>query len=146
MYIFTQQGLPSCSLDRHLDADIFSSLLTPNLICFTCAALLTVLAQRGFFENAYENDISGKNSYEADNFMQTTEHVIDGPQLNILFAEAVKAPLLSSDSKVQVKTLNLIFLYLSWEGGSCTKIRVFVEENIADYSFEILRLSGKHCH
>lgn len=102
------------------------------------------MAQRGFFENAYENDISDKNSYEADNFMQTTEDGIDGPALNILFAEAVKAPLLSSDSDVQVKTLDLIFLYLSWEGSSCTKIRGFVEENIADYVFEILRLSGKH--
>lgn len=76
--------------------------------------------------------------------MQTTEDGIDGPALNILFAEAVKAPLLSSDSDVEVKTLDLIFLYLSWEGSSCTKIRGFVEENIADYVFEILRLSGKH--
>lgn len=100
--------------------------------------------QRGFFETAYENDISSKNSYEADNFMPTTEDAIDGPSLNILFAESVKAPLLSSDSQVQVKTLDLIFLYLSWEGGSGTKIRVFVEENIADYAFEILRLSGNH--
>lgn len=75
--------------------------------------------------------------------MPTTEDAIDGPSLNILFAESVKAPLLSSDSQVQVKTLDLIFLYLSWEGGSA-KIRVFVEENIADYAFEILRLSGNH--
>ncbi|KAI8556318.1 hypothetical protein RHMOL_Rhmol05G0243500 [Rhododendron molle] len=74
--------------------------------------------------------------------MRTTEDVIDGSRLNSLFAEAVKTPLLSSDSEVQVKTLDLIFLYLSWEGGSGTKIRVFVEENIADYAFEILRLSG----
>ncbi|XP_059632085.1 protein PUTATIVE RECOMBINATION INITIATION DEFECT 1 [Cornus florida] len=105
-------------------------------------ALLTVLAQRGFFENARANDMSSKNSCEADNFMQTTEHVIDGSPLNILFAEAIKAPLLSSDSQVQLGTLDLIFLYLSWEGGSEKEIQVMVEENIADYVFEILRLSG----
>ncbi|CAL5391931.1 unnamed protein product [Camellia sinensis] len=107
-----------------------------------CVALLTVLAQRGFFENACASDTSCKNSCEADNFMQKTEHVIDGPPLNVLFAEAVKAPLLSSDSEVQVSTLDLIFLYLSWEGGSGNEIRILVEENIADYVFEILRLSG----
>ncbi|PSS34576.1 hypothetical protein CEY00_Acc01679 [Actinidia chinensis var. chinensis] len=106
-----------------------------------CLALLTVLAQRGFF-NTCANDISSKNSCEADNFMQTTEHVIGGQPLNILFAEAIKAPLLSSDSEVQVSTLHLIFLYLSWEGAPGNKIRVLMEENIADYVFEILRLSG----
>ena len=102
-----------------------------------------MLAQRGFF-NTCANDISSKNSCEADNFMQTTEHVIGGQPLNILFAEAIKAPLLSSDSEVQVSTLHLIFLYLSWEGAPGNKIRVLMEENIADYVFEILRLSGKH--
>ncbi|KAF5950529.1 hypothetical protein HYC85_012522 [Camellia sinensis] len=107
-----------------------------------CVALLTVLAQRGFFENACASGTSCRNSCEADNFMQKTEHVIDGPPLNVLFAEAVKAPLLSSDSEVQVSTLDLIFLYLSWEGGSGNEIRILVEENIADYVFEILRLSG----
>ncbi|CAK9139716.1 unnamed protein product [Ilex paraguariensis] len=106
-----------------------------------CVALLTVLAQRGFFQNACANDLSSKNPCEADNFMHTAEHGIDEP-LNILFAEAVKGPLLSSDSQVQIGTLDLIFLYLSWEGGSEKEVQILVEENIADYVFEILRLSG----
>ncbi|KAL6960058.1 hypothetical protein U1Q18_025090 [Sarracenia purpurea var. burkii] len=107
-----------------------------------CVALLTVLAQKEFFENACANDIRSKNSCEADNFMLTTENVINEPPLTILFAEAIKAPLLSSDSELQVGTLDLIFFYLSWDGGSGKEAQVLVEENIVDYIFEILRLSG----
>ena len=72
--------------------------------------------------NLCANDISTKNSCEADNFMQKTEHVMGGPPLNILFTEIIKAPLLSSGSEVQVRTLDLIFLYLSWEGASGNEI------------------------
>ncbi|KAK6161658.1 hypothetical protein DH2020_005039 [Rehmannia glutinosa] len=48
------------------------------------------------------------DSFEADNFMHITEHVIDGPPLEVLFAEAVKGPLLSSDIQVQIATLDLV--------------------------------------
>ncbi|KAK9288539.1 hypothetical protein L1049_016998 [Liquidambar formosana] len=106
-----------------------------------CVALLTVLAQRGLFGNALSNDKSSMISYEADNFRQITEDGINGPALNILFAEAIKSPLLSSDSQVQIGTLDLIFHYLSSEGASRKQIQDLVEENIADYVFEILRLS-----
>ncbi|KAK9062504.1 hypothetical protein SSX86_019691 [Deinandra increscens subsp. villosa] len=101
-----------------------------------CIALLSVLARRGFFENAFENDD------EADNFMETTEHELEKTPLNLLFAEAIKSPLLSSDSEVQTATLDLIVLYLSCGGVSEKEVQVLVEENIADYVFEILRLSG----
>ncbi|KAM7465531.1 hypothetical protein LguiB_013093 [Lonicera macranthoides] len=108
-----------------------------------CVALLSVLAQRGLFQNAFANYyVSSKDPFEADNIMQTTEHALDEPPLNQLFAEAIKAPLLSSDIQVQIGTLGLIFWYLSWGGCSEKDIQVLVEENIADYVFEILRLSG----
>lgn len=75
--------------------------------------------------------------------MLTTEKTIDGHPLITLFAEAVKGPLLSSDSQVQVATLDLIFFVLSRKDGTVEEIQVLVEENIADYVFEILRLSGQ---
>ncbi|GAV58983.1 hypothetical protein CFOL_v3_02516 [Cephalotus follicularis] len=106
-----------------------------------CVALLTILAQKGSLANAYANDIDGMSSDEADNFMQTTEDAQDGPQLTVLFAEAIKGPLLSSDSQVQIRTLDLIFHYLSSDGITGKQIQVLVGENVADYVFEILRLS-----
>lgn len=80
---------------------------------------------------------------EADNSMEITEDGEDRPSLNVLFAEAIKGPLLSSDSQVQISTLDLIFHFLSSEGAPGKQIQVLVEENIADYVFEILRLSGE---
>lgn len=82
-------------------------------------------------------------SYEADSLMQATQDGIDGSPLNNLFAEAIKGPLLSTDSQVQISTVNLLFYYLTWEGISSKEIQVLVEENIVDYVFEILRLSGE---
>lgn len=89
------------------------------------------------------NDLERKNSFQADNFMQTAEQTIDSPALNSLFAEAIKGPLLSSDSLVQIAAVELISLYLSWGGSFQEVIKELVEENVADYVFEILRLSGK---
>lgn len=110
---------------------------------FSCVALLSVLAQRWYFEDAFANDISIRDCCEADNFMEVTEHEKDVLPLNILFAEAIKGPLLSSDSQLQLGTLELISHCFSWERGSSKQIQVLVEENIVDYVFEILRLSGK---
>ncbi|KAM3756392.1 hypothetical protein ACB098_02G108200 [Castanea mollissima] len=106
-----------------------------------CLALLTVFAQRGFFAKVNANEASSIILYEADNFMQEPEDGKDGPRLNIIFAEAIKGPLLSSDRQVQQSTLYLLFHYLSCEGASRQQTQVLVEENIADYVFEILRLS-----
>lgn len=100
-----------------------------------------MLAQRGFFGNVSANDVSSWSSDET--FMHLTGH--DGPSLNILFAEAVKGSLLSSDDQVQIGTLDLVFHYLSWEGSPSKQIQVLVEEHIGDYIFEVLRLSGTEC-
>lgn len=77
-----------------------------------------------------------------DDPMLTAETVTAWPCLDILFAEAIKGPLLSTDSEVQIKTLDLIFHYVSQESVPSKQIEVLVEENVADYIFEILRLSG----
>lgn len=99
-----------------------------------------MLTRKGFFENAFENE---ETEYpEADNSMETTDHEQEKTPLNLLFAEAIKAPLLSSDCEVQTATLDLIVLYLSYGGVSRKDVQVLVEENIADYVFEILRLLG----
>lgn len=104
-----------------------------------------MLARRGFFENALENDVAltCKDYTEADNFMETTEHELEKTPLNLLFAEAIKAPLLSSDCEVQTATLDLIVKYMSCGGVSEKEVQALVEENIADYVFEILRLYGR---
>ncbi|KAJ0092346.1 hypothetical protein Patl1_26149 [Pistacia atlantica] len=75
---------------------------------------------------------------EGDNSMEITEDGEGCPSLNVLFPEAIKGPLLSSDSQVQINTLDLIFHFLSLEGALGKQIQVLVEENIADYVFEIL--------
>ncbi|GKV28605.1 hypothetical protein SLEP1_g37628 [Rubroshorea leprosula] len=106
-----------------------------------CVALLTILAQKGFLGNAHGNGISSMNSDEADSFMQTTADGLDETPPESLFAEAIKGPLLSSDSQVQISTLDLIFQYLSGENALGKQIQVLVEENIVDYILEILRLS-----
>lgn len=73
-----------------------------------------------------------------------TESGNKGSSLCALFAEAIKGPLLSSNSQVQINTLDLLLHYLYSVGTSGEHIQVLVEENIADYVFEILRLSGKN--
>ncbi|RZC62079.1 hypothetical protein C5167_023854 [Papaver somniferum] len=107
-----------------------------------CIALLTVLAQRGYFESAFANDNTWRSSGEEDNFMQATGPTADYNTMTNLFAEAIKGPLLSSDTQVQIGTLDLIFHCLSREGHNTSSAAILVEENIADYVFEILRLSG----
>ncbi|XP_057795046.1 protein PUTATIVE RECOMBINATION INITIATION DEFECT 1 isoform X2 [Salvia miltiorrhiza] len=109
-----------------------------------CLAFLTVLVQRGFFQTACINhvEINSMHSFEAESLMQITKDVVNGPSLEILFAEAVKGPLLSSDTQVQIAALDLIYIYLSSEYVTLKECQALVEENIADYAFEILRLSG----
>ncbi|KAJ8553823.1 hypothetical protein K7X08_024501 [Anisodus acutangulus] len=106
-----------------------------------CIAFLTVIMQRGFFQTTSIIDARSRSSYDVDHLMETSEHISDGPLVS-LFAEAVKGPLLSSDNQVQLAALDLLYLYLSGKDVLENEIQVFVEENIADYAFEVLRLSG----
>lgn len=144
------------SVTRVNDEEDVLHSFCPNLLClslealrktqrdevrFNCIALLIVLARKGYFRKANGNGISSMNSELADSFMQNTEEGMDGTPLEALFAEAIKGPLLSSDSQVQISTLDLIFHYLSGENASGKQFLALVEENIVDYIFEILRLS-----
>ncbi|KAK1256804.1 Protein PRD1 [Acorus gramineus] len=88
-----------------------------------CIALLTVLAQRGCFQDLNHDEEANE------------------PPLIVLFADAIKGSLLSSDTQVQIGALDLIFHSLS-SGVLCLRwVQVLVEESVADYIFEILRLS-----
>ncbi|KAJ0250292.1 hypothetical protein HA466_0144550 [Hirschfeldia incana] len=108
-----------------------------------CIVLLTVLAQQGLSAESRVSPVSSMSLDEVDNDdpMLTAETVTVRPCLDVLFAEAIKGPLLSTDSELQIKTLDLIFHYVSQESIPSKQIEVLVEENVADYIFEILRLS-----
>ncbi|KAL1350072.1 hypothetical protein HN51_026526 [Arachis hypogaea] len=105
-----------------------------------CIALLTMLAQghllreEGAYDTCYLSYSDGADSEE------NIEGVKELSLVNLL-AEAIKGPLLSSNSQVQISTLDLLFHYLSSIGTLDNQIHVMVEENIADYVFEVLRLS-----
>ncbi|PIA29814.1 hypothetical protein AQUCO_05800113v1 [Aquilegia coerulea] len=106
-----------------------------------CIALLTVLAQKDYLRSSlFTYDQTSGNLTEVDNFMQEEE--LSRP-LVVLFAESIKGPLLSSNTEVQIGTLDLIFHSLTCQGSAAENIAVLVEQGIVDYVFEILRLSGK---
>ncbi|XP_030467401.2 protein PUTATIVE RECOMBINATION INITIATION DEFECT 1 [Syzygium oleosum] len=105
-----------------------------------CVALLSMLVQRGFLKDPYDDYMSNLSSVEADSLEQVTDDLSDISPLCTLFSEAIKGPLLSSDGQVQMSTLELIAYYLG-ELNSVKQFQLLVEANIADYVFEILRLS-----
>ncbi|CAE6197462.1 unnamed protein product [Arabidopsis arenosa] len=143
--------------EQNVDGIEVLSSLCPKLLCLSlealaktqrddvrlnCVALLTILAQQGLLANSHTNNFSSMSLDEVDDDpMQTAETLVARPCLNVLFAEAIKGPLLSTDSEVQIRTLDLIFHYVSQESKPSKQIQVMVEENVADYIFEILRLS-----
>ncbi|KAH7683029.1 Armadillo-like helical-containing protein [Dioscorea alata] len=106
-----------------------------------CIALLTVLAQKGLFEDSCRSDLIHMSFQESDSLTETEKEMLHIPLVN-LFADAIKNPLLSSDAQVQISTLDLVFHCLSSNLNSFGQIQTLIEENIADYVFEALRLSG----
>ncbi|KAL9240084.1 hypothetical protein vseg_014344 [Gypsophila vaccaria] len=107
-------------------------------IRLNCLALLKVLSQRGLLSDAFSSDFNMMDTCEADIY---SEGETNG--LSKLFAEAIKSPLLSPDDQVQISALDLIFQCLSHGDCSLKQIQILVEENVADYVFEILRLSER---
>ncbi|KAK9725833.1 hypothetical protein RND81_05G172800 [Saponaria officinalis] len=107
-------------------------------IRLNCLALLKVLSQRGLLADAFSSDFNMMDTCDADNY---SEGETNG--LSKLFAEAIKSPLLSPDDQVQISALDLIFQCLSHGDCSLKQIQILVEENVADYVFEILRLSER---
>jgi len=102
-----------------------------------------MLAQRQLLREESAYDIGNMSLFGEVNSKET-EDGPEGASLVNLFAEAIKGPLLSSVSQVQIGALDFLFHYLSSVGTSGNQIQVLVEDNIADYLFEILRLSGKN--
>ncbi|KAJ1426693.1 Armadillo-type fold [Sesbania bispinosa] len=131
--------IPFCPKLLYLLGDVLLKTQNDD-VRLNCIALLTMLARRHLLREECAYHTSNMSSSGGVNYKETEDET-KGSSLVNLFAEAIKGPLLSSDSQVQIGTLDLLFHYLSSVGTSGNQIRVLVEENIADYLFEILRLS-----
>ncbi|CAO2831412.1 unnamed protein product [Amaranthus hypochondriacus] len=129
-----------CSIILRLSLDALMKTQRDD-VRLNCLALLKALGQRGYLSNAFSSEFDMMDTCEADNFMQTPNGEFHEVSLNRLFAEAIKSPLLSPDSQVQSSTLDFIIHCLSCGACSLKQIQLLVEENLADYIFEILRLS-----
>jgi hypothetical protein len=100
--------------------------------------LLLTLAKRRPFEILLLRDQSSINCIEAEESLQT-----DYMSLNaslVLFAEAINGSLLSTNLEVQTGALDLIFHSLSSDANICTLLQTLIDENAADYVFEVFRL------
>ncbi|CAN4086134.1 unnamed protein product [Withania somnifera] len=129
----SQDGDDPPSLSGHFSKLLHSALAVlmkaqSDDVCLNCIAFLTVITQRGFFRTTSIVGTRSRSAYDVDHLMETNE------PLAILFAEAVKGPLLSSDNQVQIAAADLLYLYLSGKDVLENEIQVFVEENIADYA------------
>ncbi|KAL6650538.1 hypothetical protein ACP70R_009463 [Stipagrostis hirtigluma subsp. patula] len=113
-----------------------------DAVRLNCVALLLTLAKKGPFDILLLSDQSSINCLEAEESMQT-DYVPLNASL-ILFAEAVKGSLLSTNLEVQIGTLDLICHFLSSDGNVCALLQTLIDENVADYVFEVLRLSGNN--
>jgi uncharacterized protein YjaG (DUF416 family) len=101
-----------------------------------------VFAKRDVFDNLLAKDRKCIDTSEERNCMDTMNETAACSSLVTLFADAVKGSLLSSNTEVQAGSLDLISHFLSWGPGCVSLIQASIEENVADYIFEVLRLSG----
>ncbi|RLM74576.1 hypothetical protein C2845_PM15G04710 [Panicum miliaceum] len=112
-----------------------------DTVRLNCIALLLTLAKKGPFDLVLLSNQSSINCVEPEHMQN------DYMSLNaslILFAEAVKGSLLSANLEVQTGTLDLIFHFLSSDANICALLQILIDENVADYIFEVLRLSGNN--
>ncbi|KAK3145048.1 hypothetical protein QOZ80_4AG0322060 [Eleusine coracana subsp. coracana] len=113
-----------------------------DAVRLNCVALLLTLAKKRPFDILLLNDQCLINCIEAEESLQT-----DYMSLNaslVLFAEAIKGSLLSTNLEVQTGALDLIFHLLSSDANICALLQTLIDENVADYVFEVLRLSGNN--
>ncbi|KAJ4791004.1 Protein PRD1 [Rhynchospora pubera] len=109
-----------------------------------CIALLLVLAKRDIFNNLLIKDCNSIGAREERDSTDSSSETMPHTPITSLLADAVKGSLLSSSTEVQAGALELISHFLLWGPGHVGQIEAFIEENIADYIFEVLRLSGKN--
>ncbi|KMT14804.1 hypothetical protein BVRB_3g065300 isoform A [Beta vulgaris subsp. vulgaris] len=131
--------LEYCPVILQLSLDALMKIQRDD-VRLNCLALLKVLGQRGFLARTFSSELN-MDTCEADDYSQTSNGEANGSSMSRLFAEAIKSPLLSPDIQVQTSTLDLIVNCLTCGDCSLKQIQVLVEENLADYIFEILRLS-----
>uniref|UniRef100_A0A0E0KP91 Protein PRD1 n=1 Tax=Oryza punctata TaxID=4537 RepID=A0A0E0KP91_ORYPU len=108
-----------------------------DAVRLNCVALLLTLAKKGAFDILLLSDQSLISSSEAE------DNVPLNASLVILFADAVKGSLLSTNVEVQTGTLELIFHFLSSDANIFV-LKTLIDQNVADYVFEVLRLSGNN--
>ncbi|KAF0893567.1 hypothetical protein E2562_027295 [Oryza meyeriana var. granulata] len=108
-----------------------------DAVRLNCVALLLTLAKKGAFDILLFSDQSLINSAEAEDYVPLNASLV------ILFADAVKGSLLSTNIEVQTGTLELIFHFLSSDANIFV-LQTLIDENVADYVFEVLRLSGNN--
>ncbi|TVU13764.1 hypothetical protein EJB05_37190, partial [Eragrostis curvula] len=113
-----------------------------DAVRLNCVALLLTLAKKGPFDVLLLSDQNLVNCVEAEESLHT-DYISLNASL-ILFAEAIKGSLLSTNLEVQTGTLDLIFHFLSSDGNNCALLQTLIDENVADYVFEVLRLSGNN--
>ncbi|QHN96291.1 hypothetical protein DS421_18g617190 [Arachis hypogaea] len=123
--------VPFCPTLLYLLGDVLMKSQNDD-VRLNCIALLTMLAQGHLLreEGAYDTcHLSYSDGADSE------ENIEGAKELSLvnLLAEAIKGPLLSSNSQVQISTLDLLFHYLSSIGTLDNQIHVMVEENIADY-------------
>nr|CAB3484202.1 unnamed protein product [Digitaria exilis] len=110
-------------------------------------ALLLTLAKKGLFDILLLSNQSSVNCTEAEHTQ--TDYMPLNAYL-VLFAEAVKGSLLSTNLEVQTGTLDLIYHFLSSDASVCALHQTLIDENVADYIFEVIRLSdilkSPHAH
>jgi hypothetical protein len=100
--------------------------------------LLLTLAKKEAFDTFLLGDQSLIKSAESDN-----STLLLNASIVVLFADAVKGSLLSTNLEVQAGTLDLIFHFLSSDANIHVLLETLIDENVADYVFEALRLSGR---
>uniref|UniRef100_A0ACD5UZA2 Uncharacterized protein n=1 Tax=Avena sativa TaxID=4498 RepID=A0ACD5UZA2_AVESA len=103
-------------------------------------ALLLTLAKKEAFDTLVLGDQSLIKSVDSENSTQTDDVPLKA-SIIVLFADAVKGSLLSTNLEVQTGTLDLIFQFLSSDANISVLLETLIDENVADYVFEVLRLS-----
>ncbi|XP_024534434.1 protein PRD1-like [Selaginella moellendorffii] len=98
-------------------------------------ALLSVLAKNSIFQLRNQENESQES--------QNSDAVSSRGNLDFVttFAEAIKGSLLSSDPQVQLSSLQLICAICPQDVDISKELAILVEEGIADYIFEVLRVS-----
>nr|XP_024396071.1 protein PRD1-like isoform X1 [Physcomitrium patens] len=103
--------------------------------------LLIALAQASAFNISQSTSFSQRECDDGD--QESTASICQTGSSSVeQFAEAMKASLLSSDTQVQVKSLELINLVCSMSLETSEEIQSLVNEGLTDYIFEVLRISG----